>query len=100
MLRGGRRPGAGFGGSTDFRAPVPVAPNPGLSCEGLRTPATTTFPRAPTAGVGKAPMDEIARGGRRRCGGRYEGLVWGPTLMRTGGTASAQGEEAFARRVA
>jgi len=34
--------------------------------EGLRTPAMTRLPRAPTAGVGKAPMDEIARGGRRR----------------------------------
>jgi len=33
-------------------------------CEGLRTPATTALPHAPTAGVGKPPMDEIARGGQ------------------------------------
>jgi RNA-directed DNA polymerase len=28
----------------------------------MRTPAMTTMPHAPTAGVGKAPMDEIASG--------------------------------------
>ena len=32
-------------------------------CEGFRTPARRPYPHAPTAGVRKAPMDEIARGG-------------------------------------
>jgi len=67
------------------------------TCQGLRTPATTTLPRAPTAGVGKAPMDEIARGGRRRCGGLYERLIGAPTLMRTDGTSRGEIDGAFKR---
>ena len=43
----------------------------------------TTLPRTPTAGVRKAPMDEIARGGGLLCGGRYEGLIGMATLMRS-----------------
>src|SRR5260221_6864943 len=36
------------------------------SCAGVRTPATTTLPHAPTAGVGNWPRDEIAEGGAPR----------------------------------
>jgi hypothetical protein len=68
-----------------------------LPIQGLRTPATTTLPRTPTAGVGKAPMDEIARGGRRRCGERYEGLMLAPTLMSTNGTTRAAVDGTFNR---
>src|SRR3984893_378587 len=32
------------------------------SCAGFRTPATTSYPRAPKAGVRKAPRHEIAGG--------------------------------------
>jgi hypothetical protein len=32
-------------------------------CKGLRTPAMTTAPHTPTAGVGKAAMHEVAEGG-------------------------------------
>jgi len=32
------------------------------SCKGLRMPAMTTTPHAPTAGVGKASMQEVAEG--------------------------------------
>src|SRR4051812_30020389 len=53
------------------------------SCEGFRTPARRPYPHAPTAGVRKAPMDEIARGGRLRCGRLYEGLIETQTPMRT-----------------
>jgi hypothetical protein len=41
-------------------------------------------PDAPTAGVRKAPMDEIARGARLRCRGLYEGLLATPTPMTDG----------------
>ena len=36
-------------------------------CAGFRTPAPTCQPRAPAAGVRKAPRHEIAVGERRRC---------------------------------
>ena len=55
------------------------------------------MPRAPTAGVGKAPMDEIATGGRRRCGGLYDGLIGAPTLMSTDGTSRAEIGGSFCR---
>jgi hypothetical protein len=42
-------------------------------------------------------MDEIARGGRRRCGGRYEGLMSAPTLMSTDGTTRAEIDGTFNR---
>jgi hypothetical protein len=35
-------------------------------CAGFRTPATTSYPRAPAAGVRKAPRHEIASGGGAR----------------------------------
>jgi hypothetical protein len=34
----------------------------GEFCKGLRMPAMTTAPHAPTAGVGKASMQEVAEG--------------------------------------
>jgi hypothetical protein len=63
-------------------------------------PATTTVPCAPTAGVGKAPMNEIARGGRRRCGGLYDGLIVAPTLMSTEGRSRAEIDGSFDRVMA
>jgi len=42
-------------------------------------------------------MDEIAGGGRRRFGGRYEGLMLAPTLMSTYGTTRAKFDETFNR---
>jgi len=60
----------------------------------------TTPARAPTAGVGKAPMDEIARGGRRRCGGCYEGLMAAPTLMSPDGSTRAEVDGTFNRVMA
>jgi hypothetical protein len=63
-------------------------------------PAATTVRRAPTAGVGKAPMNEIARGGRRRCGGLYEGLIAAPSLMSTDGRSRAEIDGTFNRVMA
>ena len=46
------------------------------SCKGLRMPAMTTRRHAPTAGVGKAAMHEVAEGGARcRFGGLYGDLA-------------------------
>src|SRR5262245_14634432 len=57
----------------------------------------TTLSRAPIAGVGNAPMNAIARGGRRWCGGRYEGLMSALALMSTDGTTRAEVDETFNR---
>ena len=53
--------------------------------EGVERPLTSIWSFTALA---KPPTDEIARGGRRRRGGRYEGLMSAPPLVSTDGAKS------------
>jgi hypothetical protein len=57
-------------------------------CEGFRTPARQPYPHAPTAGVRKAPMDEIARGGATTVRRALRGFDWNPDAYEDGGRSS------------
>ena len=46
-------------------------------CAGFRTPATTSYPRAPEAGVRKPPRHEIAGNRAATCRGLYRALATG-----------------------
>ena len=56
--------------------------------EGFRTPARRPYPYAPTAGVRKAPMDEIARGGATTVRRALRGFDRDADADEDGGTSS------------
>src|SRR3974390_3858757 len=64
------------------------------SCAGFRMPGWWDYPRAPAAGVRKAPRHEIAGCGRQQCRGCYGDLATssGAPVMRRSGS-----ETGFAR---
>src|SRR2546426_4957652 len=57
-------------------------------CEGFRTPVRRPYPHAPTAGVRKAPMDEIARSGATTVRRALRGVDRDADADEDGGTSS------------